>query len=198
MTASFISGFGLSLSLILAIGPQNAFVLRTGLRGEHVLAVVLVCIASDAALILAGVAGFSALVEAAPWIVPALRWGGAAFLAVYAIRAGLSAWRGGAVLEPGKIESRPRDAVMTCLALTWLNPHVYVDTLVLLGAVSARQPSPPAFGMGAMMASVLFFFALGFGARTLRPFFVRPSAWRVLDAIIAVTMALLAVGLALG
>jgi L-lysine exporter family protein LysE/ArgO len=197
MTTSFLSGLGLGLSLILAIGPQNAFVLRQGLRCEHVVAVVLVCVVSDAALIAAGVTGFVTLVEAAPWLVPSLRWGGAAFLTAYALSAAMRAWCGGAVLEPGQDGKGLRGAVATALALTWLNPHVYLDTVVLLGAVSTRQASPIAFGFGAASASLLFFIALGFGARLLRPIFARPSAWRVLDALVAVTMATLAVRLVL-
>ena len=196
MTASFLAGFGLGLSLILAIGPQNAFLLRAGLRGEHVLAIVFVCVMSDAALIAAGVAGFSALVDAVPWFLPLLRWGGTAFLAAYSIRAAMNAWRVGGVLEPGKDGGSLKDALATCLALTWLNPHVYLDTLVLLGAVSARQGASVAFGFGAVLASLLFFVVLGFGARTLRPFFAHPAAWCVLDALVAVTMAVLALRLA--
>jgi L-lysine exporter family protein LysE/ArgO len=198
MLISFLSGFGLGMSLILAIGPQNAFVLRQGLRGEHVAAIVAVCVLSDAALIAAGVAGFTALVQAAPWVVPVLRWGGAAFLAVYAIRAALAAWRGGESLQPGDQAGSLRRAVMICLALTWLNPHVYIDTLVLLGAVSVKQPDPVLFGVGAALASLVFFGVLGFGARALRPFFAKPGAWRALDALVALTMGILAVRLALG
>ncbi|MCC1482268.1 LysE/ArgO family amino acid transporter [Roseibaca sp. Y0-43] len=198
MIPSFLSGFGLGMSLILAIGPQNAFVLRQGLRGEHVAAIVAVCVLSDAVLIAAGVAGFTALVQAAPWVVPALRWGGAAFLAVYALRAARAAWRGGESLQPGEQAGSLGRAVMVCLALTWLNPHVYIDTLVLLGAVSVKQPEPVLFGVGAALASLVFFAALGFGARVLRPFFAKPVAWRVLDGIVALTMGALALRLALG
>jgi L-lysine exporter family protein LysE/ArgO len=197
MVASLLAGFALGLSLILAIGPQNAFLLRQGLRGEHVGAVVAVCAASDAALIALGVAGFAALSEAAPWVLPALRWGGAAVLALYAARAAASAWRGGAALGPGAQGAGLRATVATALALTWLNPHVYLDTVVLVGAVAAGQPAPAAFGLGAASASLLFFAALGFGARLLRPLFVRPSAWRLLDALVAVTMAALAARLVL-
>jgi L-lysine exporter family protein LysE/ArgO len=197
MVASALSGFGLGLSLILAIGAQNAFVLRQGLRGEHVWLVALICAASDAALVTAGVLGFGALVEAAPWVVPLLRWGGAAFLLAYGARAFASAWRGGEALDPGQRSAGPGRAAATALALTWLNPHVYLDTVVLVGAVAAGQPAPAAFGLGAASASLLFFAALGFGARLLRPLFVRPSAWRLLDALVAVTMAALAARLVL-
>lgn len=185
---SVLSGFGLGLSLILAIGAQNAFVLRQGLRGEHVLAVVLTCALSDAVLIVAGVAGFGVLVEAAPWILSVFRWGGAAFLIVYGARAAWAAWRGGAVLEAGAAAGSARRAVLICLALTWLNPHVYLDTLVLLGSIGAQAASPALFATGAVIASFVFFATLGFGAALLRPIFARPAAWRVLDAGIALVM----------
>ncbi len=191
----FLSGFALGLSLILAIGAQNAFVLRQGLRGEHVGAVVATCALSDAALIAAGVAGFGTLVEAAPWIVPAFRWGGAVFLAAYGARAAWSAWRGGAGLEAGAAAGGLGRAVAICLALTWLNPHVYLDTLVLLGAIGAQSSDPARFAAGAMTASVMFFATLGYGAAALRPVFARPVAWRWLDAGVAAVMWALAVSL---
>ena len=195
---SLASGFLLGLSLIVAIGAQNAFVLRQGLRGEHVGAVVLVCALSDAALIAAGVLGFGALVATAPWVVPAFRWGGAAFLLAYALRAGLSAWRGGEALDPADGAGGGRRAVLVALGLTWLNPHVYLDTLALLGSLSTQAASPALFGLGAVVASFAFFAALGYGARLVRPVFARPGAWRVLDGIVAVVMASLALTLVAG
>lgn len=195
---SLLSGFTLGLSLILAIGAQNAFVLRQGLRGQHVLAVVLTCALSDALLIVAGVAGFGVLVEAAPWIVPVFRWGGAAFLIVYGVRAAWSAWRGTGALQAGAGAGGLRRAVATCLALTWLNPHVYLDTLVLLGSISTQAASPTLFGAGAVTASFVFFFSLGYGAALLRPVFAAPSAWRVLDGIIAAVMWAIAAKLIFG
>ncbi|WGH78031.1 LysE/ArgO family amino acid transporter [Jannaschia ovalis] len=194
---SFLSGFGLGFSLILAIGAQNAFVLRQGLRGEHVLAVALTCALSDALLIAAGVAGIGALVGVLPWLVPAFRWGGAAFLLVYGARAAWSAWRGGQALEAAGGAGGLRRAVLTCLALTWLNPHVYLDTLVLLGSISTQAAAPRVFGLGAVTASFVFFFALALGARLLRPLFARPGAWRVLDAGVALVMWAIAAGLIL-
>ncbi|WP_299816976.1 LysE/ArgO family amino acid transporter [uncultured Jannaschia sp.] len=185
---SLVAGFGLGLSLILAIGAQNAFVLRQGLRGEHVLPIVLACALSDAVLIAAGVAGFGAMVTGAPWIVPLFRWGGAAFLIFYGTRAAWAAWRGGGHLDPGAAAGGLRRAVATCLALTWLNPHVYLDTLVLLGGVSTQTDAPALFALGAMTASFVFFFTLGYGAAFLRPVFARPAAWRALDAGIALVM----------
>ncbi|GIT90551.1 amino acid transporter [Jannaschia pagri] len=185
---SLFSGFALGLSLILAIGAQNAFVLRQGLRGQHVLPVVLTCALSDAVLIVAGVAGFGALVEAMPGIVDLFRWGGAAFLTAYGARALWSAWCGGNSLEAGAEAGGLRRAVLTCLALTWLNPHVYLDTVMLLGSISTQAQSPGAFGVGAVLSSFTFFFSLGYGAALLRPVFARPMSWRILDVGIALIM----------
>lgn len=183
-----LAGFGLGLSLILAIGAQNAFVLRQGLRREHVLAVVLVCAISDAVLVAAGVAGFGALAEAVPGLEQVMRYGGAAFLLAYGARSFMSAGRGGAVLEAGASAASLGRALLTCLALTWLNPHVYLDTVVLLGSVSAQYDNPLQFGVGAVLASFAFFFSLGFGARLLAPLFRRPVSWRVLDALVGGVM----------
>jgi len=181
------SGLGLGLSLIVAIGAQNAFVLRQGLRGEHVLAVVAVCALSDLVLILAGVAGA----------------GAALFLAGYAVLAARRAVRPGddAALRTSTAGSGTAltAALATCLALTWLNPHVYLDTVVLLGSIASTHGEERWwFAAGAGAGSVLWFTALGFGARLLRPLFARPVAWRVLDGVIAVVMAALAVSLLLG
>jgi len=194
MTTAFIPGFLLGLSLIVAIGAQNAFVLRQGLRREHVFAICAVCAGSDALLIAAGVAGFGALVKAVPWLAPVMRFGGAAFLFAYALRSLWSAWRHQGALDPAGDAPRSLSVtVMTCLAFTWLNPHVYLDTLVLLGSVSTRYgENRTGFALGAMSASFLFFFSLGYGARLVRPLFADPRAWRVLDALIGLTMAALA------
>ncbi len=189
MFTSFLPGFALSLTLIMAIGAQNAFVLRQGLRREHVLPVVLVCASSDAILITAGVAGFGALAEAAPWFAPLMRYGGAAFLLWYGWRNAVSAWRGGEALEAEWQATRSLGkAILTLLALTWLNPHVYLDTLVLLGSISAQYPDRLSFGIGAALASFVFFFALGYGARLLAPLFAKPRSWQILDGVIALTM----------
>ena len=196
MFTSLLPGFALSLTLIMAIGAQNAFVLRQGLRREHVLPVVLVCAASDAVLIMSWVAGFGALAEAAPWFGPLMRYGGAAFLLWYGWRNAVSAWQGGEALETeGQSTRSLRKAILTLLALTWLNPHVYLDTLVLLGSISAQYPDRLSFGIGAVLASFVFFFSLGYGARLLAPLFARPRSWQVLDAIIAVTMWAIAIKL---
>lgn len=185
---AIIDGYLLGFSLILAIGAQNAFVLRQGLRREHVLPVVLLCGASDAALVTAGVLGFGALAQAVPGIEQVMLFGGVAFLLWYGARTLWAAWRGGEVLEAGAAASSLRRALLTCLALTWLNPHVYLDTVVLLGSVSAQYDDTLGFGAGAVTASFSFFFILGYGARLLAPFFRRPSSWRMLDLIVGLTM----------
>ncbi|MBB3999813.1 LysE/ArgO family amino acid transporter [Aureimonas pseudogalii] len=197
---SFLAGLLLGLSLILAIGAQNAFVLRQGLRGEHVFAVCLVCALSDALLIAVGVTSLATVSAALPWMAPALRWGGAAFLLAYAARSLLAAFGAPERLVPeAGAAARPlRAAVGTALVLTFANPHVYLDTVVLIGTVSTRQDHPAAFGAGAVLASFLFFFALGFGARWLRPIFARARAWQILEIAIAAVMAALGLRLAFG
>ncbi len=191
------AGFFLGLSLLLAIGAQNAFVLRQGLRGHHVFAVCLTCALSDAILIAAGVAGFGWLTQALPGIAPAMRWGGAAFLVVYGALSFRAALGPDGALRPAETGAGSlKAALLTCLALTWANPHVYLDTVVLLGSVSAGYDALP-FGAGAVAASFAFFFSLGYGAGLLRPLFARPSAWRVLEAGVGVTMWAIAAGLVL-
>jgi len=193
------SGFALGLGLIVAIGAQNAFVLRQGLRLEHVATVVTVCALSDVVLIAAGVAGAGAAVSRAPLLIPVVCFAGAAFLLGYGALAGRRALRPGAlVAEVGGTRTGPAAAVATCLALTWLNPHVYLDTVVLLGSMaSTYEEHRWQFAVGAGLGSVLWFSALGYGARLLRPVFARRSAWRVLDGVIAVVMTALAVSLVL-
>ena len=196
---SWLSGFSLGFGLILAIGAQNAFVLRQGILRAHVFAVCLTCAVSDAALIAAGVAGFGTLAEAVPWLEPAMRYGGAAFLFAYGLRAFLSALRSGEALEAARGATAPLwPTVATCLALTWLNPHVYLDTVVLLGSISATADSRVLFALGAMTASFVFFFSLGYGARLLAPLFARPAAWRALDVLVGVVMWVIALSLVLG
>ncbi|RBL86134.1 amino acid transporter [Streptomyces cavourensis] len=197
MTHAFLPGFLLSLSLILAIGAQNAFVLRQGLRQEHVFAVCLVCAVSDALLIAAGIAGFGLASNALPWLEPVLRYGGALFLFVYAARSLRSALRNHGSLTPSSRQAAGLGATLAaCLAFTWLNPHVYLDTVVLLGSISSQyEGQKTAFALGAMTASFLFFFTLGFGARLLRPVFASQTAWRVLDALVGVAMLAIALKL---
>jgi L-lysine exporter family protein LysE/ArgO len=197
MTHAFLPGFLLSLSLILAIGAQNAFVLRQGLRQEHVFAVCLVCAVSDALLIAAGIAGFGLASNALPWLEPVLRYGGALFLFVYAARSLRSALRNHGSLTPSSRQAAGLGATLAaCLAFTWLNPHVYLDTVVLLGSICSQyEGQKTAFALGAMTASFLFFFTLGFGARLLRPVFASQTAWRVLDALVGVAMLAIALKL---
>ena len=200
MPPAFLAGFQLSLSLILAIGAQNAFVLRQGLRREHVFVVCLFCAASDATLITAGVVGFGALSDAAPWLGPALRWGGVAFLLWYGFRSFRAAWLGGGVLAAeGQAVSSLGRSLGILAVITWANPHVYLDTVVLIGSVSAQYPGDSAaFGAGAVLASFVFFFGLGYGARVLAPIFRRPRAWQVLDVLVGVVMWSIAASLAIG
>lgn len=194
------SGFGLGLSLIVAIGAQNAFVLRQGLRGEHVGAVVAVCAVSDALLIAAGVRGAGAVLAQAPSLVTVVRLAGAVFLLGYGLLAALRALHP-AALDASDVGGPDRlgPVVATCLALTWLNPHVYLDTVVLLGSIATAHGGQRWwFAAGAAVASGAWFTLLGYGARVLRPLFARPAAWRVLDGVIAVVMVVLAVLLATG
>ena len=194
-----LAGLGLGLSLIVAIGAQNAFVLRQGLRLEHVGTVVAVCAASDAVLICAGVLGAGALLLAHPDLLAAVCFGGAAFLLTYGAMAARRALRPADVLaaDSSGVRTGLAVTVLTCLALTWLNPHVYLDTVVLLGSLSATHGGDRWwFAAGAATGSVLWFAALGFGARLLRPVFARPAAWRILDVLIAVVMTTLGVSLA--
>ncbi len=183
-------GFSLGFSLILAIGAQNAFVLKQGLRDEHVFLVCLICALSDAALILIGVSGFHILVASFPGVVAIARYGGALFLFVYGSISFYRALHVQQGLQPSDIpRSSAWQAALTCLAFTWLNPHVYLDTVVLLGSISIQfGDSTPWFAGGAVTASFVFFFALGYGARLLRPLFADPRAWRILDFLIGVVM----------
>jgi len=195
--APAIAGLLLGGSLIVAIGAQNAFILRQGLLRQHVFILCLICALSDAVLIGLGVAGLGAIISGSQILIAVVTLGGAAFLAVYAVMAlkralspsGLEAARTG----PASLKA----AVLMCLAFTFLNPHVYLDTVLLVGGLSGRYEGTArlAFALGAMAASFLWFFGLGYGARVLEPLFKRPSAWRVLDGLIALVMAALSVSL---
>lgn len=198
MFEAAVAGYLTAFSLILAIGAQNAFVLRQGLRREHIGAVVAVCALSDAALIGAGVFGFRAVSRAVPWLAEAMKWAGVAFLLVYGAMRFAAARKGGEALRPAPGGSAPLAQVLaTCLVLTWANPHVYLDTVVLIGSVSAQYaPHQLAFGIAAAAASLSFFSALGFGARLLAPVFARPAAWVWLEIGVGLLMWALAAGLA--
>lgn len=196
---SYLAGLGVGLSLIMAIGAQNAFVLKQGLLRNHVFAVCLFCATSDAALIAAGVAGAGAIARNAPWFLQAMRWGGAAFLLWYGLRSARAAWRGGEALQASAGAAPALGPTLATLAaLTWLNPHVWLDTVVLIGSISSAQPDRLGFALGAMSGSFLFFFSLGFGARLLAPLFARPVSWRVLEAGVALVMWTIAATLILG
>ena len=189
-----LAGFGFGLSLIAAIGAQNAFVLRQGLLGRHIGIVIATCTISDVVLIAAGVAGVGAVLAGAPTLMTVVRIAGAAFLLGYGLLAARRALRPGALTVDAADPTATRRATLgTVLALTWLNPHVYLDTLVLLGSIAGTHGDQRwAFGAGAALASTTWFVALGRGAALLRPVFARPGAWRVLDGIVAVVMVALA------
>lgn len=191
---SALAGLGAGAGLIVAIGAQNAFVLRQGIDRQRVLLVVLICVASDATLIVAGVAGVGAVVDRSPLFLEVVRWAGAAFLVAYGGLAARRAVRPRAI-DPATGPGRTaRGVALTAVALTWLNPHVYLDTVVLLGSLAVAQGDPQrwAFGVGAVLASTLWFSLIGFGARALSGLLRRPAAWRLLDSAIAVQMLVVA------
>ncbi|WP_100811887.1 MULTISPECIES: LysE/ArgO family amino acid transporter [unclassified Microbacterium] len=192
MLVSAAAGLGLGFSLIVAIGAQNLFVLRQGMRREHVVLVAAICAASDAVLIALGVSGIGLALQALPWLTEIVRWAGAAFLVTYGCLAARRAWRpSGAVLTPTAATATQTGAIAvasTALALTWLNPHVYLDTVFLLGSIAATHVSPWAFAAGAIVASAVWFSGLAFGARYLGRLLSTERAWRILDASIAVVM----------
>lgn len=208
---SFLAGVGLGLSLIVAIGAQNLFVLRQGIRREHALAVAAVCAVSDAVLIVVGVSGLGLILHTVPWLVDVVRWAGFAFLLVYGLLAARRALRptgqalrvdgaaAPALSTPGggtATATRLAPVLLTCLALTWLNPHVYLDTVFLLGSVASTHGETRWwFAAGAALASLLWFFGLALGARYLGRWLATPRAWRILDGIIAVVMIVIAVSL---
>ena len=197
MTGAAVTGFATAFALILAIGAQNAFVLRQGLARAHVFWLCLLCAVSDAVLITAGVLGFGALVEAYPALPRVMALGGAAFLTVYGALRLWAAWKGDYAMQIAG-ESRGLWATLaTGAAFTWLNPHVYLDTLGLVGAVSTGflGAEKLAFALGAVTSSFVFFFSLGYGARLLAPVMVSARAWRLLDFGIALVMWALAVKL---
>ena len=194
-------GFGTGLSLIVAIGAQNAFVLRQGILRQHVLPIVLICGLTDALLEILGIAGIGFVVERAPVVLEVIRWGGVAFLLWYAWGAAKRAMRPGVlVADEGDAAGLGSDAgslkrvVLACLAITYLNPHVYLDTMVLMGSVGNAQGDPARwwFAMGGGVASIIWFAVLGYGARALTRFFATPRSWQILAWIIAVVMLVIA------
>ncbi len=196
----FLNGFVLGGSLIVAIGAQNAFILRQGLLRSHVFILCLIAALSDALLILAGVAGFGTIVNSDPVLLTAVTAGGAIFLLAYAALAAKRAWQPQGMEAAQQAAPTLARAITTLLAFTFLNPHVYLDTVVLVGGLSGSYEghARAAFGAGAMIASFVWFFTLGYGARWLAPLFAKPAAWRVLDGLIALVMLLLALSLIAG
>jgi L-lysine exporter family protein LysE/ArgO len=197
MLSAALSGFLLGASLIIAIGAQNAYILRQGLLREHVFILSFICALSDALLIAAGVAGLGTLIAQSPKLISFVTLGGAAFLFWYASVAFRRAFHPEGLRAAGAGGSSLKAAVGTVLALTFLNPHVYLDTVVLLGGLSARFEgvNRAAYGVGAALASFIWFFSLGYGARLLQPVFAKPAAWRVLDILIGLVMAGIATSL---
>jgi L-lysine exporter family protein LysE/ArgO len=195
--AAAIAGFFLGASLIIAIGAQNAFILRQGLLGRHVFVLCLICALSDALLIAAGVAGLGTLIATSPRLIVAVTVAGAVFLFAYAVLAFRRALRPQTLIAAAAGDGSLRTAVAACLAFTFLNPHVYLDTVLLVGSLSAGYDGSAriAYGAGAASASFVWFFGLGYGARLLQPVFARPVAWRVLDLMIAVVMTAIGLGL---
>jgi L-lysine exporter family protein LysE/ArgO len=189
MSSPLVLGFVASFTLIAAIGAQNAFVLRQGIRREHVLPVVALCTVSDIVLISAGIAGVGALISAHPSALNIAKFGGAAFLVGYGLLAARRAWRPSSLTPSESAPARLIEVLVTCAALTFLNPHVYLDTVVLLGALANEHRDERwLFGVGAVTASVVWFVGLGLGARRLAGLFANPLTWRILDGLIAVMM----------
>jgi L-lysine exporter family protein LysE/ArgO len=199
MLPPFLSGFLIGGGLIVAIGAQNAFILRQGIRREHVFALALICSLSDALLIVLGVAGLGALIERFPALLMGVTLFGIGFLIWYGWLAfrRMLAPEGLRLSEEGPVPLGK--AVLTCLTLTFLNPHVWLDTVILVGSLAAPYSGPArlAYTFGAVSASFSWFFALGYGARILTPLFAKPVSWRILDAIIAFVMVIIAGKLAL-
>jgi L-lysine exporter family protein LysE/ArgO len=194
---NFWQGFATGLALIVAIGSQNAYILRQGIRREHVLPLVAFCALSDALLILAGIGGAGALIRGNLTLLLVTRYGGALFLGSYGALAARRAWRGSQMQLTQSGGVTLATALAACFGFTFLNPHVYLDTVVLLGSIANQRPDPGrwVFGAGACAGSVVWFSALGFGARFLAPLFQTTTAWRVLDSVIALTMLALAASL---
>lgn len=200
MLLPFLVGIGSGLSLIMAIGAQNAFVLRQGIRREHVLPVVLICGLTDALLEFAGVAGIGFVIERAPVVLEIVRWGGVAFLLWYAFTAAMRARKPESLVAGDGSAGSLKRTILACLAITYLNPHVYLDTMVLMGSLGNAQGDPGRwwFAVGGAIASVVWFAALGYGSRYLSRFFASPRSWQILDICVAVIMVMLAIRIAFG
>lgn len=200
MILPLLIGVGSGLSLIVAIGAQNAFVLRQGIRREHVLPVVLICGLTDAVLELLGVAGIGFVVQKAPVVLEIVRWGGVAFLLWYAWSAARRAMKPEVLVAGEGSGGSLKRTILACLAITYLNPHVYLDTMVLMGSIGNAQGDPARwwFVAGGALASVVWFFVLGYGARMLTKFFATPRSWQILDGVVAAVMLVIAARLVFG
>jgi L-lysine exporter family protein LysE/ArgO len=197
MLHSYLQGFAIGLSLIVAIGAQNAFVLKQGLKKQAVFWVCFVCALSDSILVVLGITGFATVIQLYPELVGFAKWAGAVFLLWYGLQHAIQAFQSNQSLHAGsQNEIQLSKIIMVCLALTWLNPHVYLDTVVLIGSISTQfEQTKLYFTLGVITASWLFFFSLGYGARVLIPVFANPKAWKVLDVVIALIMWSIAISL---
>lgn len=200
MLSAVVAGFLLGGSLIVAIGAQNAFVIRQGVVGSHIFWICLFCAVCDALLIWSGVFGLGVVVKRLPWLIPAMTWGGAAYLCWHGVKAVQRVLQPSALGAAGERALSLSAALAACAGFTLLNPHVYLDTVILVGSIANARPpgDQAAFAAGASLSSFVWFFALGYGARALSPVLGRPSVWRAIDAVIAAVMFLLAGKLLLG
>jgi len=190
MLLTFLKGFGIGSGLIIAIGAQNAFVLSQGVRKNHYIIIPLICAVCDALLIALGVTGMGTIIASSKTLSLIAGIGGAVFLFIYGIGSFRSAIKGGSLSANQKAESSLKAVILTTLAVTLLNPHVYIDTVILLGSISSqfKQPGHVFFGAGAVMASFVWFFSLSIGGRMLAPMFTKESSWRILDTLVGTTM----------
>jgi len=197
MLHTYLQGFAIGLSLIVAIGAQNAFVLKQGLKKQAVFWVCFVCALSDSILVVLGITGFATVIQLYPELVGFAKWAGAVFLVWYGLQHAIQAFKSNQSLHASsQNEIQLSKIIIVCLALTWLNPHVYLDTVVLIGSISTQfEQTKLYFALGVITASWLFFFSLGYGARVLIPVFANPKAWKVLDGVIALIMWSIAISL---
>ncbi|MND89169.1 Arginine exporter protein ArgO [compost metagenome] len=197
MLHTYLQGFAIGLSLIVAIGAQNAFVLKQGLKKQAVFWVCFVCALSDSILVVLGITGFATVIQLYPELVGFAKWAGAVFLLWYGLQHARQAFQANQSLHAGsQNEIQLSKIIIVCLALTWLNPHVYLDTVVLIGSISTQfEQTKLYFALGVITASWFFFFSLGYGARVLIPVFANPKAWKVLDGVIALIMWSIAISL---
>ena len=197
MLHTYLQGFAIGLSLIVAIGAQNAFVLKQGLKKQAVFWVCFVCALSDSILVVLGITGFATVIQLYPELVGFAKWAGAVFLVWYGLQHAIQAFQANQSLHASsQNEIQLSKIIIVCLALTWLNPHVYLDTVVLIGSISTQfEQTKLYFALGVITASWFFFFSLGYGARVLIPVFANPQAWKVLDVVIALIMWSIAISL---